>query len=340
MRRPQGHKMQRMTRYLLVCWPSLVLAQEMPLPPTDLPALPASPASAAEEAPAVTEENQTPPAAATTAEAPAAMPAAMLSPLSFGDFPYSLTMTPAQADAMKAALTGFEKRIEMPKVEEEVVIDTTPKVEPDAPASYPVFTLGSVAFRTASDWTVWLNGVRITPSTNMHEVKVAAIGPQMVRFAWTPSYLSALRERARLDKFADSGPVAHKRTNPNTAVFDREGGVVYFALRPNQSFAAGYMATFEGRIASPALEKLVDETVPAAATDAGAATQPTQAYDDLSPTQQKNMQGLGSDTIRSLYEKASHRDAVVVDEGKAVQGTVDTLLQNQQNITNATPKRQ
>lgn len=344
--------MQRRFAYMLILLPVVALAQEA-APIDNLPALPASAAPAASPEPAVPpvapEAVQPAPAAQVEPQANAATPPSNTAPLSFGDFPYSLMMTAPQAEQLKEALTAYEHQIAAP-VEEEMVVETTPQAEPEAPATYPVFTLGSVAFRTAGDWTVWINGARITPSTNTQEVRVVAISPQMVRFSWTPSYITALRERYKRDKFADTAPVAHKRTNPNTAMFDVPAGVVYFSLRPNQSFAAGYMATFEGRIASPALEKLVEPTDATAGTKEGEGaaggnadtgeTTTAPSSSNLSPQQQENIQGLGGDTIRRLYEKANGVDQGVSNESKNVQGTVDELLRSQQTISDVTPKRQ
>jgi hypothetical protein len=308
-------------------------------PPAAVPATPAEPfpTGPVMEAPASAPSEATP-ASAPAAEEGAAAAAPLLSAdaptnkLSFGDVSYSLLFGPSQVRDMKSALNDYEtRRIESG---EEVNLSEGPVVEPPAPSVYPVYRLGSVAFRNAGDWTVWVNGARITPKTNDQPVKVVAVGRDIVRFQWTPPYLAALRERQRQNKFVATDTIVHKLTRPNTALFDPQSGQVYFTLRPNQSFAAGYMATFEGTIPSPALEPLFDAAQQNAPAEGGAATGAASgnAGYNNDPTQQLNAEstGLGGDQIREMYQRAQNEKDGVRNSDDDRQN-MDTLLQNQQN---------
>lgn len=286
-------------------------------PPESLPVIPAEPAPAAPTAPLVS-------------EAPPILPEGEFS---FGTEDYSILFTPAQIANMKDALSAYEtnrrtgageivvaEEIQMPSA---VITDGT---------AYPVYTLSSVFYRNGSDWSVWLGSLRITPRTNTNEVRVVAISPNLVRFAWKPSYIDALKLRNEKNLFASTKPVAHKLTKPTTTVFNSKDGEVTFTLRPNQSFVAGYMATFEGRVAAPTLEPVVEkpEDVPVTADTMTAPRGGRVMIRRVNPGN-----GLGQGAIDRMYNRVN--DAT---KGASSEQTMDELLKGQQKLDAIVPVRQ
>lgn len=245
------------------------------------------------------------------------------SEFSYGAYPYSLMFTPMQVEAMKAALTSYEtmRRNGVSTeilVEEQILAPAASVIdEPD----YPVFTLSSVFYRNGGDWSVWLGSRRITPRTNIGELRVVAISPNLVRFIWQPEAMVALRQRARLGKFAATAPVAHKLTTPNRVEFTPESDAVYFTLRPNQSFSAGYMATFEGRVSPPLLEPITDTPAEADSREPSAG--------GVGP-KQVPLSGLAAEAIRDMYDRES--------APAPMHETVDELMRVNKNIQAITPR--
>lgn len=215
--------------------------------------------------PATVEQSNAPAASAVEAARENDVPAAIVGTskdYSYGDSDLSLLFTPKQMQRMKAVLSGYEfsRRNRKDAPIEVVQEGSIPAIEmvPE-PALYPVFTLKSIAFRNARDWTVWIGDLRISPHKNNQEVKVIAVAPNRAQFVWKPAYSEAMRQRAVMKMFAPINAVKHKATRTNTAIFDSAAGQATFTLLQNQSFAPAYMATFEGKIASPTLEKLPEE---------------------------------------------------------------------------------
>lgn len=265
-------------------WVGTVQAQPAPMP--SMPAMPAAPNAAAPVAlpevnvPTVAAPEaqvlapvapisimQEPPAASPAtaplaSEAPIALSPATQSGFSYGAADISLLYTPQQMERMKAVLAVYETARRLRgstniEVVEEQVPDM-PGVAIEEPETYPVFTLKSIAFRNARDWTVWIGDLRITPTTNNQEVRVLAISPNRAQFLWKPVYAMALQQREALKLFAPLQGVKHKTTRVNTAIFDSASGQVTFTLLPNQAFAPAYMATFEGNIAPVKLSPITD----------------------------------------------------------------------------------
>jgi hypothetical protein len=250
-------------------------AMPLPLPlpvpaPVPIPApAPAAPAAVTDTAlPPVPPEPVEPASAAPTPNGD--------SEYSFGTATDSVLFTKGQTDAMKNTLRTFEGLRGSGAVTGEVQVTEALPVEAapvSEPGAYPIFQLASVAYHTDKDWTVWVNNARITPKNNGGEVKVIAVKPDRVWFSWAPSYAQAVVERYRKKAYAPTDPVKHRLTIPNTASMAADGTVM-FSLRPNQSFVAGYFATFEGKPAAPALAPLAPpEAKPGAAMTPEQATQ-------------------------------------------------------------------
>lgn len=237
--------------------PMAATAGDAPLKGAAAPALPAVPATP-EAPPAPT------PDMAPVLAAPAGEP-----PYSYGNIPYSLMFTTDQITNMKNALKAYEQllRRKVPQGEQILIEEftvPTDDVAPPAPepTTYPTFTLSSIVYNSSSNWMVWLGGARITPSTNDRDVRVVAVSREKVDFSWKPGYVDDLIRRAQAERFADTAKIRNKLADPNTATVDAQAREVRFSLKPNQTFAPGYMAIFEGRVGSPTLESITGEGAP------------------------------------------------------------------------------
>jgi hypothetical protein len=216
-------------------------AQQLPsLPASPPPVLPAEAAASPPILPEVT--------AKPAADAP-------IEGYSFGDAPQSLLFTPSQIAMMRTVLTHAESRLQAapsaeaaPTPDLSKLLGLSQPEKIDEPAVYPSFYLASIFYRTAQDWAVWINGQRIAPQTNNGEITVVGIAPDRAKFSWRPAYFAAISRRAAENRFAPVDKVKHKLTPRDTVVIDNGHGEVLFELKPNQTFAAAYMNTFEGKI--------------------------------------------------------------------------------------------
>lgn len=289
--------------------------------PPAVPALASTNPSGAALVPAV------PALPGTTASAEAALPAAAEG-FSFGDAPYSVLFTPAQADSIRKALTTYEtiRRTGQSSGGDLVIEEEVPSAPIAEPAVYPTMHLASIAYRNPADWTVWINRERITPSSNDGALRVVRLGPTQAQFAWKPPFGDSFRTRSELNLFAPTSTVAHKATHPNNALYDPVTEQVFFTLKPNQSFASGYMATFEGNMAPPKLDPLPSVAGTTADTATAGTSNPTDADKIL------NEGGVGGDAIRRMYDKAS-------GSTPSASGTssVDDVLRSQQEAQGAAP---
>ena len=219
---------------------------------------------------------------------------------SLGGSTLTIFFTPEQWEAMRQTLTSYEENVT--HASHEQVQDNTPLnliappqiVEPD---SYPVFYLSSIVYHNASDWSVWVSGHKITSLKNPTDIKVVNITATAVTFSWSPTYGDALAHRHSEKLFAPTDPVKHKLTTTPAFSYDVPKNMVVFTLRPNQSFVAGYMNTFEGYVASPALQKL-DGTTP----NVPLVAKPTEA--PLSPEMQR-----ATAPASSVLDKLNLRDS-------------------------------
>lgn len=249
--------------------PSQISAPALELPEVNVPSVPA-----VEPMPQAVPPAE-PVASMPAAEAPAKAAPVEIDPVSYapvdpeatysyGTSDISLLFTPAQTKRMKSMLSMYESaRRNNSNVAIEVVEEIASQFAPtppptEEPAMYPVFTLKSIAYRNPTDWTVWIGDLRITPSKNKQEVRVVAVSRDRAQFVWKPAYAQAMQTRNNLKRYAPIDKVKHKMTRPNSAMFDAATGQASFSLLPNQTFAPGYMATFEGKVIPPKLEPIKD----------------------------------------------------------------------------------
>lgn len=204
-----------------------------PLPPTTgLPA-PAVPAGK--------------PADAGATIVPAAPSAPIAKHYSYGTSPLGVLFLPEQITRMKDALRANE---DAPVSQPTTFVAPSKEPEPQQveikePETYPVFHLGSIAYRQADDWSLWLSNVKITAKKNATDVTVVHVTPEEVTFAWKPSFNDAIGKRLESKQFSPTEPVKN-----HLAVVQRlaraSDGTITFTLKPNQTFAPAYFSIFEG----------------------------------------------------------------------------------------------
>ena len=182
---------------------------------------------------------------------------------SYGSVPYSLMFTGEQVTAMKNVLQKVESRKRdggeqlsdadlgretlLPFLQQETSATT------GEPESYPVFFLSSIAYRSASDWAVWMGRTRITPKNNKPPLEVVNITKDQVTFHWKPEYFQQVMERKANDRFAPVEDIKHRLADAKAATLSPELGAVIFTLRPNQSFSSAHMHVFEGKVTEVSL---------------------------------------------------------------------------------------
>lgn len=197
-------------------------------------------------------------------------------PSSLGQSRVSVFFSPLQLRALEDALVAYESRAVSvtgnAKTSDNADLmqffQDAPKI--DEPNPYPVFYLSSIVYRTASDWSIWVSGHKITSQKNTTNLEILAVTPTQVSFQWKPVYSEAIATRTRMQRFASPDPLKHKLTRPQVFAYQEDTGTITFTLRPNQSFSPAYMHTFEGFVESPALPPLDDKKSTDAAADTAA----------------------------------------------------------------------
>ncbi len=103
--------------------------------------------------------------------------------------------------------------------------------------TYPQFFLESLVFHTDTDWTVWLNGQRITPESKQHssEIKVVGIDKNQVTLQWTPADFERVRK-------------TWENNSNEFVMLDQAARMVSFVLKPNQTFSSYVMKVLEGKV--------------------------------------------------------------------------------------------
>lgn len=237
---------------------------------------------------------------------------------SMGDVSASLFFTPEQVILMREALNAHENRVVTPTAgapandtNEGIIVAEKPKVA--EPETYPIFYLSSIVFHDKKDWSIWVSGHKITSQKNNTDLKVVGITADAVTFAWQPTYTEPFAKRWASQKFSSTDEVKHKLTSTPQASYDEQTGIVTFRLKPNQSFIAGYMSTFEGFVDSPTLSSLDD-----AAGDNDANTE------TLLPTTRATIRQLSPEEATATRAPKSLLDRLNSPEG---QETIGALLE-------------
>lgn len=199
------------------------VAQDAPESVEPIPMGISSPAATGEPAPAdappVTDPVAT---SAETAAAPAEAPAAQtpeqaatavavgeeaINPNEIPSVLFTYWEHTAITDAKRAAVSGGKTRA-VTQEEWQNIKDEPLGVKP--PPEERDITLGGIVFVTRSDWTIWLNGKRVTPKAIPREVTDLKVYKEYIEMKWYDDYTNQifpLRMRA------------HQRFNIDTRIF-------------------------------------------------------------------------------------------------------------------------
>jgi hypothetical protein len=105
--------------------------------------------------------------------------------------------------------------------------------------TYPQFFLESLVFRTDADWTIWVNGQRISPAPEggNTDITVTAIDKNQVSLKWRPDDFEKVKK-------------TWAKTQHESVHVDEAAGLVFFTLKPNQTFSSYGMKVLEGKVLS------------------------------------------------------------------------------------------
>lgn len=181
---------------------------------------------------------------------------------SYGKSNLSILFLPSQMLRMKEAIRTYESTNKEEKpatfvAPEPIIKKVEAKI--NEPESYPVFYLASIAYEQPGDWSIWISGHKITSRKNETDVSILGVSREGVTFMWQPDYATAILRRKQDNAFAAIAPVKHKLAASQPLSIN-ESGAVTFTLRPNQSFAVGYLSVFEGYVDSPKLQPIMTES--------------------------------------------------------------------------------
>jgi hypothetical protein len=239
------------------------------IPPAIQPVLPdpqLPPGIDAMQVPAI--DPMAPPVAATEAEKAVASlpaPAPVLPPekLSIGLFDLTIMYTSEDINNLKKVLEIFESRRP-----EQSMADATPAdgdllaellraaKEGDGAAEeevlvLPSFHLGSIMYRQAGDWSLWVNRQRFTPSEledNANGIRVTSVSRDMATLVWKPTnVVPAFQRRQQLQQNPGVRVNSHREARQSQLEFNEAAGEFTVSLKPNQTFVAESMQIMEGR---------------------------------------------------------------------------------------------
>ena len=278
---------------------------------------------------------QLPPTESTSAPAAAPQPQEELPEeppaFSFGDFPFSLMFTVEQVQAMRTVLQAVETQMRAgtPAVAEggapsQNLEGVAATLVPQEPVSYPIYFLSSIAYRGEKDWAVWVGNQRITPKNNSGELEVTSVSDSTVSFRWKPTYVGTLIKRKNEDKLADTASIRNRLTVNDTVTLNTAENAISFMLRPNQSFSAAHLRTFEGKVVAAPLPALV--AAPIIPVDSLAA-----------PVADAAITANEAAVLNDMAGGAAVPESTSVDASTAA--TLQQLMKTQKNFESAVPKQ-
>ncbi len=199
---------------------------------------------------------------------------------SMGDFGISLMFAPEDILNIQRVLSVYEEQLSRPT---QMATDEPKNNESDILSELlrnmqggeqleeqplPVFYLSSIIYRNPSDWSVWVNGKRLTSRKNEHEalegLRVRTIDKQRVKLGWQPVQLApALRVWQQVSNDENyEHPFRHRQANDASIEYVLEDREFVITMRPNQSFVGAEMALLEGSykpaLFAPSPEQLDD----------------------------------------------------------------------------------
>lgn len=131
-----------------------------------------------------------------------------------------------------------------------------PEEAKETPEEVLKFSLNSIVYENANDWSIWVNGVRYGRKQAMEgfildrsTLKVIDANDKSITYIWTPKAESFDRVQTRWEEKEQLGNLVE---NPKEAlkqhvVFDKEAKTVTITMRPNQTFISQFMSVMEGR---------------------------------------------------------------------------------------------
>lgn len=193
---------------------------------------------------------------ATTAEASAPAEKKIIS-----DTYKSVLFTPAQMQRLKGYMAQKQQMIMANrKMTEETNIEAIPELALDVvtgesdskPTSYtyPQFFLDSIAYHTAEDWTVWVNGIKITPvkRDTIPGLALTNLSPYQAEFMYVPR----ANDRIKLTT---------EKTEDERVTVDAINRRISFLLQPNQTFGTFALKVYEGKVAPKTIPLMGDEEI-------------------------------------------------------------------------------
>ena len=109
---------------------------------------------------------------------------------------------------------------------------------------FPSFFLASIVYYKADDWSVWIDGKKITAESNdkTSDLYVESINKKTARLSWRPLSLDKV-----LSVWDPVQVDAYSENQTGDIVVDRSNGVITFELRPNQTFSSSLSKVVEGK---------------------------------------------------------------------------------------------
>jgi hypothetical protein len=121
-------------------------------------------------------------------------------------------------------------------------VDVSPITE------FPSFYVSTIVYKSPSNWSLWLNGNRVTPKRVPAGIEVVAVSPTGAQFLWKPEKF--LQFKAYWDDI-EAGKVtkapARSLSQASKVTFDKKNSAWVFTVKTNQTFASQYMAVLEGK---------------------------------------------------------------------------------------------
>lgn len=102
----------------------------------------------------------------------------------------SLMFTPWQQALLEEARRGFLSNREKTEIKKnnEVLGLTEPKKQPPKNPGLRNISLGGIVFQSAENWTIWLNGVRVTPDKFPKQVTDLKVYKDHIELKWQDEY--------------------------------------------------------------------------------------------------------------------------------------------------------
>lgn len=177
---------------------------------------------------------------------------------SYGKEPLSIMYSDDEMEKLRTVLNAYELEGKVPEDPEtaekgDFLDELTQDVEPDVQAAeqaLPVFYLGSIVYRGPEEWSVWVNGERISNVENIQSLRVNTISRERAEFMWKLENVAqgeAIRRSMEANK--NTAVTDHREAEEEDYDLNVEEGVLRFSLRPNQTFLVKEMKIIEGRLA-------------------------------------------------------------------------------------------